>query len=104
MSVGRDSASDGAIDPSSSVLLGEEHDDDPDPIFPMEPSEPLSMPESVGLSSFRVMGWTGRVTAVMVVPAGIFGCVSVADAFSSSIVVVLGARMIVCGWPPFCRW
>lgn len=71
--VGRDSASDGAIGPSSSELRGDEHDDEPEPILPMDPSEPLSIPESVGLSSFRFPGWMGLVTAVIVVPAGIFG-------------------------------
>lgn len=71
-SVGSDSARDGAIGLSSSELLGEEHDE-PDPIFPIEPSDPLSMPESVGLSSFRFIDCKGRVTAVIVVPAGIFG-------------------------------
>jgi hypothetical protein len=71
--VGRDSARDGAIGPSSSELLGDEHDDEPDPILPMDPSEPLSMPESVGLSNLRFTGWIGLVTAVIVVPAGIFG-------------------------------
>lgn len=78
LSVGNDSARDGAIaGPSSRELLGDEHDD-PDPIFPIDPSEPLSIPESVGLSSFRFIDCKGRVTAVIVVPAGIFGWVSVA--------------------------
>lgn len=71
--VGRDSAREGAIGPSSSELLGDEHDDDPEPILPIDPSDPLSIPESVGLSSLRVADWIGRVTAVIVVPAGIFG-------------------------------
>lgn len=77
-SVGSDSARDGAIEPPSSCeLLGDEHDD-PGPILPNDPSGPLSMPESVGLSSFRFIDCNGRVTAVIVVPAGIFGWVSVA--------------------------
>lgn len=85
LSVGKDSASDDdiVIGPSSSELLGDEHDE-PVPILPMDPSDPLSMPESVGLSSFRFPDWTGLVTAVIVVPAGIFGCVSVAWPVSSS--------------------
>lgn len=83
-SVGNDSASDCVINgTSSNELRGEEHDDDPEPILapPIEqPSLPLSMPLSVGLSSLRVTGCTtvvaviGLVTAVIVVPAGIFGC------------------------------
>lgn len=76
--VGNDSASDGAIGPSSSELLGDEHDDEPDPILPIDPSDPLSIPESVGLSSFRLSDCMGLVTAVIVVPAGILGCVNVA--------------------------
>ena len=89
LSVGSDSANDCVMTgTSSSELLGDEHDDEPDPIFEpftQPPSLPLSMPESVGLSSFLVTVCTtvvcppcviGRVTAVIVVPAGIFGCES----------------------------
>lgn len=80
-SVGNDSASDGVIGASSKLLRGDEHDDDPLPIFePTElPSLPDSMPESVGLSSLRFTGGCcccccmGRVTAVIVVPAGMLG-------------------------------
>lgn len=68
-SVGSDSASDTA-GTSSKLLRGDEHDDDPEPIF--GPSLPDSMPESVGESSFR-LDCAGRVTAVIVVPAGMFG-------------------------------
>jgi hypothetical protein len=52
LSVGRESASDGVVG-SSSELRGDEHEDEPEQI--LEASEPLSMPESVGLSSFRQM-------------------------------------------------
>lgn len=74
--MGNDSASDCVIiGTSSSELRGEEHDDDPEPIFEHVPSLPLSIPLSVGLSSFRVTCCTtDLVTAVIVVPAGMLGC------------------------------
>lgn len=74
LSVGRDSASDGVEGGSSRLERGDEHDDDPEPILPIDPSLPDSMPESVGLSSFRCIG---RVTAVIVVPAGMLGWINV---------------------------
>lgn len=82
LSVGSDSASDGCIGTSSRLLRGDEHEDDPLPILePTEPSLPDSMPESVGLSSLRFDGCceleAGRVTAVIVVPAGMLGCIKV---------------------------
>ena len=52
-SVGSDSASDGAAGGSSRLDRGDEHEDDPEHIFPIEPSLPDSIPESVGLSSLR---------------------------------------------------
>lgn len=78
LSVGRESANDGVVG-SSSELRGDEHEEEPEPIFEA-PSEPLSIPESVGLSSFRQIVWTVRgivVTAVIVVPAGMLGCTKV---------------------------